>query len=71
VTLQRYVPLPLEIQGDSAHFNTKEMTKKLYIDKEIPENVQDEIVLLYSLGVEIEELEYLIQVKFRESLKFS
>ena len=47
------------------------MPKKLYLDKEIPESAQDEITFLYSLGIEIEELEYLIQVKFRESLKSS
>jgi len=43
------------------------MKEKLYLD-EIPENAKEEISLLYKLGVEIEELEYLIRVKFRESL---
>lgn len=33
----------------------------------IPQNVKEEIFLLYNLGVKIEELEYLIRIKLRES----
>ncbi len=33
----------------------------------IPQNVKEEIFLLYNLGIEIEELEYLIRIKFKES----
>jgi len=33
----------------------------------IPQDAKEEISLLYNLGVEIEELEYLIRIKFRES----
>lgn len=43
------------------------MKEKLYLDG-VPEDTKEEISLLYKIGVEIEELEYLIRVKFRESL---
>jgi len=43
------------------------MKEKLYLDG-VPADTKEEISLLYNLGVEIEELEYLIRVKFRESL---
>ncbi len=33
----------------------------------IPENVKEEIFLLYNLGVKIEDIEYLIRIKLRES----
>lgn len=33
----------------------------------IPQEAKDEISLLYNLGIEIEELEYLIRIKFKES----
>lgn len=33
----------------------------------IPQDAKEEISLLYNLGVEIEELEYLIKIKFKES----
>lgn len=42
---------------------------KLYLE-EIPEDAKEEILFLYHLGIEIEELEYLIRVKLREKLKF-
>ena len=47
--------------------NKKRMKEKLYLDG-VPEDTKEEISFLYELGVEIEELEYLIRVKFRESL---
>ena len=34
----------------------------------IPQDAKEEISLLYKLGVEIEELEYLIRIKFKENL---
>ena len=34
----------------------------------IPQDAKEEISILYNLGVEIEELEYLIRIKFRENL---
>lgn len=37
----------------------------------IPQDAKEEISLLYNLGVEIEELEYLIRIKFRESLNLN
>jgi len=40
---------------------------KIYLD-EIPANRKEEISMLYGLGVRIEELEYLIDIKFNESL---
>lgn len=43
------------------------MSGKLFLE-DIPSDAKEEISLLYSLGVEIEELEFLIHVKFRESL---
>ncbi len=33
----------------------------------IPQDVKEEISLLYNLGVEIEDIEYLIRIKFKES----
>jgi len=33
----------------------------------IPQDAKDEISLLYNLGVKIEEIEYLIRIKFKES----
>lgn len=42
--------------------------EEIYLGQEIPENVKEEISLLYGLGVEIEELEYLIKIKLKESL---
>lgn len=33
----------------------------------IPQDAKEEIFLLYNLGVGIEELEYLIRIKLRES----
>lgn len=33
----------------------------------VPQDVKDEISILYSMGVEIEELEYLIRLKFRRN----
>ena len=53
---------PLGVKG--------EMKEKLYLD-EIPEDAKEEISFLYSLGVEIEELEWLIKVKFRETLNLN
>jgi hypothetical protein len=50
--------------------NKKRAMKKIYID-EIPSNAKEEILMLYNLGVRIEELEYLIDVKFDESLSES
>jgi len=44
--------------------------KNLYIE-EIPSTSKEEILMLYNLGVRIEELEYLIDVKFNESLSKS
>lgn len=41
--------------------------QKLYLDG-IPDDAKQEILFLYKIGVEIEELEYLIKVKFKESL---
>lgn len=42
--------------------------ENLYIEKDMPENVKEEISFLYKIGVEIEELDYLIMVKFKEIL---
>jgi hypothetical protein len=36
--------------------------------EDMPSDAKEEISLLYGLGVEIEELEFLIKVKFKESL---
>ena len=47
------------------------MSEKLFLEKEIPSDAKEEISFLYSLGVEIEELEYLIRVKFRENLNLN
>lgn len=35
-------------------------------NKNIPEEIKDEILLLYNLGVEVYELEYLISVRLNE-----
>ena len=40
--------------------------KDLFLEG-IPEDAKEEISLLYNLGVKIEELEYLIRIKFRDS----
>jgi hypothetical protein len=40
--------------------------KKLFLEG-IPQDAKEEISLLYNLGIEIEELEYLIRIKFKES----
>ena len=37
----------------------------------IPQDVKEEISILYNLGVEIDELEYLIRIKFRENLNLN
>ncbi len=39
--------------------------KNLFLEG-ITQDAEEEISLLYNLGVGIEELEYLIQIKFRE-----
>jgi len=44
--------------------------KELYIE-EIPTNAKEEISMLYNLGVGLEELEYLIDVKFNKALSKS
>ena len=44
------------------------MSKGLFLEENFPSDAKEEISLLYSLGVEIEELEFLIKVKFKESL---
>jgi len=41
--------------------------KKIYIE-EIPKSSKEEISMLYNLGVGLDELEYLIDVKFNNSL---
>lgn len=43
------------------------MKEKLFLDG-MSEDAREEISFLYSLGVEIEELEFMIKVKLRESL---
>lgn len=40
--------------------------ERIYI--EIPKNEKEEISMLYKLGVGLEELEYLIDVKFNRSI---
>ena len=42
---------------------------KLYLEG-ISEDAKEEILFLYKLGIEIEELEYLIRVRLREKLEF-
>lgn len=44
------------------------MSKDLFLEENFPSDAKEEISLLYDLGVEIEELEFLIKVKFKESL---
>lgn len=44
------------------------MSKNLFLEENLPSDAKEEISLLYSLGVEIEELEFLIRVKLEESL---
>ena len=44
------------------------MSKDLFLEENLPSDAKEELSLLYSLGVEIEELEFLIKVKFKESL---
>ena len=44
--------------------------KKIYLE-EIPTNAKEEISMLYNLGVRIEKLEYLIDIKFNESFSES
>ena len=39
--------------------------KKIYLE-EIPKNTKEEISMLYNMGVKLEELEYLIDIKFKE-----
>ncbi len=41
--------------------------KNLFLEG-IPQDAKEEIFLLYNLGVGIEELEYLIRIKFKENL---
>jgi len=41
--------------------------KELYLE-EMSEDAREEISFLYKLGVEIEELEFMIKVKLRENL---
>jgi len=36
--------------------------------EEIPKNIEEEISILHNLGVALEELEYLIDIKLKESL---
>jgi len=43
------------------------MKKELFLEG-VSDDVKEEILMLYKIGVEIEELEYLIRVKFKESL---
>jgi len=44
--------------------------KDLFLEG-IPQDAKEEIYLLYKLGVEIEELEYLIRVKLKENLNLN
>lgn len=46
------------------------MSRKLFLE-DVPSDAKEEISFLYSLGVEIEELEFLIHVKFKETLNLS
>lgn len=71
--------VPLK-KGTNIHYK-KERTKKekiffeemecqkIYLEG-MSEDARDELLFLYNLGVEIEELEYLIRVKLRESLNW-
>lgn len=43
------------------------MKEKIYLGG-ISESAKEEISFLYSLGVEIEELEFMIKVKLKENL---
>lgn len=43
------------------------MSKDIFLEENLPSNAREEISFLYSIGVEIEELEFLIKVKFKES----
>ncbi len=47
------------------------MSKNLFLEENLPSDAREEISFLYSLGVEIEELEFLIRVKFKESLNLN
>lgn len=55
--------------GTKIQIKRREM-KNLFLEG-IPQNAKEEISLLYNLGVEIEELEYLIRIKFKESLSLN
>ena len=44
------------------------MSKNIFLEAEIPEDVKNEILFLYRLGIGIQELEFLIKIKFRENL---
>lgn len=44
------------------------MPKKIFLEKQAPEELKEEIIFLYKLGVEIQELEYLIKIKFIEEM---
>ena len=52
------------------HSQQKKSMKKIYLE-EIPTNTKEEISMLYNLGVGLEELEYLIDVKFNKALSES
>jgi len=43
------------------------MKKKLFLEG-ISEDAKEEIYMLYDIGIGIEELEYLIKVKFEENI---
>ena len=43
------------------------MKNELFLEG-IPEDAKKEISMLYNLGIGIEELEYLIKIKFKENI---
>jgi len=43
----------------------KKMLDRLFKKKKIPYEVKNELLLLYELGVEVDELEYLMSIKLK------
>lgn len=43
------------------------MKKSLFGDMEIPEDIRDEVILLYNLGVGLEELKYILFIRLSQT----
>ncbi len=47
------------------------MEKNIFLEKELSDEAKGEISLLYNLGVNLEELEYLIKIRMNGTFEIS